>query len=556
MDWLENQFHRQPTTIILDGLDDFLYNHPDLSFTYILNMLRTIRQRYADNPRLTIVIGIRNSVHGLERLVDNPRDIYEILRLSIVQAKQIFPACKDWVDTIRDRNLLDLILTPLILSNYEPDPTYQNNQDAPMTQAAIMSQTMRTILARSRLVGTATDSGQVIEVDHLGRAMTLAAWLFFSKSRGEINIDTLRKEATQHRQQWQQFFTEMRSYDEDFYYSTLADEVDQIITSFGLLEQESICQALLERTVFVPTGANQVRFSHRQWQEFLLGQFFVFCLRTHHFEQLGVTAFHSRIYRMAGETFASKIISENCIKTLLHKWRSTHNTYITGNFLAFLAWTPTGIEAKAIQLLLNEVAEFEPLSRLIMIGGLGHRVLSMYQHDDSLIDIRRALFPVLQRFSDPDTIPIDDPVVSSMSWCYHQAFAEKFNVDQPKKPWPELGFDDQTTTRLLPMICTVKDDQLILDDRSRSFQKALLTPILEIFNDANMAIRAVHYLYYLVVARKHSVHVHELSQELPQLLDNGCQFEQIIEAFTLVPEALKLYRHCQATHRQLEAGRL
>ena len=143
-----------------------------------------------------------------------------------------------------------------------------------------------------------------------------------------------------------------------------------------------------------------------------------------------------------------------------------------------------------------------------------------------------------------------------MSWCYHKAFAEQFGVDQPNKSWPALSFDDQTTTRLLPMICTVKGKQLLLDARSRSFQKALLTPILEIFSDANMAIRALHYLYYLLVARKHAVHVHELSQELPQLLDDGCQFEQIIESFTLVPETLKFYRNCQVMHQQLEAGRL
>ena len=451
---------------------------------------------------MTIVIGIRSSVHGLERLVDNPKDIYEVLRLSIVQAKQIFPSCQSWIDTVRDRDLLDLILTPLILSNYEPDPTCQISQDAPMTQAAIMCQTIRTVLARSRLIGTPTEEGAIIEIDHLGRAMTLVAWLFYCKSRGEINIDTLHREAAEQRQLWQKFFNDMKNYDEDFYYSNLHSEVDQIITSFRLLEQHQFCQALLERTVFVPTGHNQVRFSHRQWQEFLLGQYFVFCLRSHHFEQLGIAAFHSRIYRMAGETFTDKIISESCIKSLLHQWRQTHNTYITGNVIAFLAWTPTSIEAKALQLLLNEVAAYEPLSRLVLIGGLGHRVLSAREQDQSLSDIRRALFPLLKRFSDAETAPVADPVASSMSWCYHKAFAEQFGVDPPQKPWPAIGFDDNTTTSVLPVICTVKDGELILDARSRSFQVALLTPILEIFNDAKMTIRALHYLYYLIVARK------------------------------------------------------
>ena len=42
---------------------------------------------------------------------------------------------------------------------------------------------------------------------------------------------------------------------------------------------------------------------------------------------------------------------------------------------------------------------------------------------------------------------------------------------------------------------------------------------------ARLSLRALHYLYYLVVARKHGVHVFELSQELPQLLRPGGAFE-------------------------------
>ena len=186
-----------------------------------------------------------------------------------------------------------------------------------MNQAAIMRQTINTVMVRSHLVGTTTDSGLIIEIDHLRRAMILAAWLFFYKSRAEINIDTLRLEATEQRQKWQQFFEDMRTNDKDFYYSDLNDEADQFINSFSLLEDQNICQILLERTIFIPTSANQVRFSQRQWQEFLLGQFFVLCLRTHHFEQFGITAFNARIYRMAGDTFANRMISEKCMQGLI-----------------------------------------------------------------------------------------------------------------------------------------------------------------------------------------------------------------------------------------------
>lgn len=425
-----------------------------------------------------------------------------------------------------------------------------------MNQAAIMRQTINTVMVRSHLVGTTTDSGLIIEIDHLRRAMILAAWLFFYKSRAEINIDTLRLEATEQRQKWQQFFEDMRTNDKDFYYSDLNDEADQFINSFSLLEDQNICQILLERTIFIPTSANQVRFSQRQWQEFLLGQFFVLCLRTHHFEQFGITAFNARIYRMAGDTFANRMISEKCMQGLIATWRSTGNTFITGNVIAFLAWTTTGIEAKAIQLLLNATTEFQPLSRMLLIAGLGHRVISVRKNDASLSDIRRALFPVLQRYASSDKTLENDPVASSMSWCYQKAFAELFDFEQPSGAWPELDFSDQTTIPLLPTICTVNKEELILYARSRSLQKALLAPILEIFGNAKMTIRVLHYLYYLLLARKHSVHIHDLSQELPELLNQGCEFEKIIESFTLVPETLKLYRNCQAIHIKLESGQL
>ena len=122
----------------------------------------------------------------------------------------------------------------------------------------------------------------------------------------------------------------------------------------------------------------------------------------------------------------------------------------------------------------------------------------------------------------------------------------------PETPWPAIGFENAQTSKALPMICAVKNGELILDTRSRSLQRALLVPVLNAHTDSNLAIRALHYLYYLVVARKHGVHVLELAQELPPVLASGGEFEKLIQSFTLVPEALELYKRCQATHHMLE----
>ncbi len=550
--WLEKNFKKYGVAIILDGLDDFLHNHRLVSFSSVTKLLRDAVAQYSENPNFTMVIGVRNTIHGIERLVSDPKDIFEIMRLSIAQAKEVYPSCQSWIDQVEDKDLLDFILTPLILSNYEPDPNCEISE-GPSNQAALLCQTMRTALQRSRLIGMQNHNNHAIEIDHLGRAMMFIAWLFFHKARGEISTDILRKEASQLRQRWEHFFEQVQKDDENFYLEAILPIREELVLGFEVLQQPETCNALVQRTLFVPTGPNSVRFMHRQWQEFLLGQYLAFCIRMHHFDELGFAAFHSRIYRIAGDSFGNRIVTEGCVQALFKNWHEHHNTYVTGNVIAFLTWTRTAIEPMALQLLLSQVAEFERLSRLVLLGGLGYRVLTDQTNDVSLKDLRRALLPKLREFSDPESAPVDDSVACSLSWMYRKAFAEIFNLDHPENPWPGIGFEDDETLKALPMVCTVRGDKFILDERARSLQVAFLVPIQEAFNDPKLAIRAVHYLYYLVIARKHDVHIVGLSQDLPVLLSEGSPFQRIIESFKWVPELMELYRRCQSFHHQIDA---
>ncbi len=542
-DWLEHAFRMRTTTVILDGLDDFLVNHPALGLSSLVDMLRQVGARYGDNRNLTIVVAIRSGFHGLERLAGDPRDVHEVLRLTVAQAQSAFPACRSWLPCVRDPGLLELVLTPLILSNYEPEVNCLID-DRALTAAMIMDQAIRTILRRSHLVGVRQVDGQIAEVDPLLHALSLIAWLFFSKHRGELDAGVLVAEAGVAHARWEAHFRER---------DALAEGCE-VLAGFRQLAHAAMCMPIVQHTVFVSTGPNRVRFGHRSWQEYLLAKYFVQCLRWGFVEDFGVTAFNSHIYRMAGECFAGETISESRVQAVLAAWERSRNTYITGNLIAFLAWTRTGIEPQALQLLLNELERFEALSRVVLIAGLGYRVLVNDPADPSLYDIRRALFPKLCEFADPATTPVDDPVARSLAWCYQKAFAESFGMPQPRVPWPEIGFSDEETVKALPMICTVEGDRWRLDTRSRSLQLAFLVPILDAYHDAKLAIRALHYLYYLVVARKHGVHVLELSQELPQLLAPGCRFEQVIASFTMVPEVQRLYHACQVLHERLQAA--
>ncbi|MDG2364681.1 MAG: hypothetical protein P8L84_03350, partial [Methylococcaceae bacterium] len=203
---------------------------------------------------------------------------------------------------------------------------------------------------------------------------------------------------------------------------------------------------------------------------------------------------------------------------------------------------------------LSQTAQFDPLSRLVLIGGLAHRVLNAHPNDTSLTDLRRQLVPVLMVFANPETAPTDDPVATSMSWYYTHALAQKQQHTKPEQPLPTLDFSDATTEKVLPVICTVNGNELTLDNRSRSFQIALLGAIADVFNNPQLIIRALHYLYYLLVAQKHGIHSHEVSVELPSLLTSDCAFEQLINASTLTPQLATLYGRCQQCYLQIQKG--
>ncbi len=541
MEWLEKKFETEPVAIILDGLDDFLVNHSSLSLSTIVKLLRLAVHKYSSNTKLSIVIAIRNDIHGLDRLADDPSATYEILPLSQQQAIETFPACKTWLSSVQDKRLLEKILIPLVLNNYRP-PTNQRLESSTLTQTSILNQIVETFLRNSRLVGTRLTNTNFVELEHLFIALSIVAWLFFYKSRGEIHSDDLCAEAVQFRKRWQQYFTNQGQ----------SRESEDFITACTVIEDVKLCTLLLNSDVFLSTGPEKFRFTHRSWQELLLARFFINCIRYRNFDDFGSVKLYSGIYRMAGEMYQGPAITAEQVQCSIDTWRDTGNTYVTGNFIGFLSWTITPIDAQAIQLLVDEFENFMGLSRVILIGGLGYRLLVNDPCDPSIGDIRRALFPKFIEYSNPPICRIFAPVASSLAWCYQKAFSQLFDIPEPCNPWPELNFDDALTLKILPMVATTTEDTPSLTDQSKSLQQALLTPILDTYQHPQYVIRAVHYLYILVIAEKHRVHAFAVSQELPLLLAPGSEFESLVAAFDLVPELMDLYRRCQQKHNKLE----
>lgn len=538
--WLEQQFTSRASVILFDGVDDFLTNNPVVGLASLIHSFREAARRYSGNQRLTLIFGIRSGFPGLERLADDPRSVFEILRLTPVEAQRLFPESARWLAHIQDPGLLNLALTPLILSNFTPDTQFESRPGR-LTQTSIMDQTLRTIVRRSNLIELGPEANRWVDIDQLMYALSLIAWIFFQKSRGEINAAVLCREASEVCQHWKEFFDN----------HDLFPQAESLMAGFRLVENQQLCKALLQRTVFIATGPETVRFSHRSWQEFLLAHYFSLCLKWGHVFDFGITAFNSRIYKMAGELCHDMVMTEDRLSEILEYCQSVGNTYVSGNLIAFLAWSKVAIDPQALRRLLDMLPRFEALSRIVLIAGLGYRVLVNRQDDRSLVDLRRSLTPKLQEFSNPEVAPVDDPVAWSLAWCYRKAFAVMFDMPLPETPWPEIGFGDEQAQKALPMICKIQGETHRVDDRSRSLQMAFLSAIQEVYSDSNLVIRAMHYLYYLILAQKYDVHVFEISQELPRLLATGSQFEQIVKDCGAVPELLTLYRKFQTVQQEI-----
>ncbi len=539
--WLEQKFQQDPVVVIIDGVDDFLVNHPEIGFSTFADVLHRVVDRYAANNQFKVIVSVRKDTQGLPTLIRNPNAIFEILSLSFEQAIEQFPHSGEWLSSIRDTPVIEQIMTPLVLSHYQPSVDDQSTNQA-MTQTKILSEVIENYLIETQLVGIRLAGGSLAELEHLFTSLGIIAWLLFYKSRGDISLDEVVQESEVLRQRLQ----------------LLAERSDHTRVSHdlragcSLLENKQIRSTLLKRTVFISTGPGRFRFIHRTWQELLVAKFFIDSIRGHCFNELANAKMYSGIYRMAGELYQGESISNDHVKGALDTWRNTDQRYITGNLIGFLSWTTTPIEPQAIQHLLDELQNLDGLSRIILIGGLGYRLLVDDEEDTARSDLRRYLLPKLKELSSSNKTKLDDPVVSSLAWCYQKAFAALFGAPEPSGSLPNLGFGEEHTSIALPIISSTVDNRFSLDDRSRALQRALLTPVLDTFNHPMFVIRAVHYLYYLVSAKKYNVLDHMASQELTLLIMPGCEFEGLVRSFDSVPELQELYERCQRVYDQLE----
>jgi serine/threonine protein kinase len=530
-DWLVRRLQTEPTLVILDGADEFLTNHPALGPADVRMLLHYMTTSYAQNQRLSIVLGVRSSQPSLLSLASGARYVYEILRLTPTQADTYFPAARDWVASIHDAQVKGLLMTPLLLAHLDSRVS-RPAADQPATRTEILERVLLTIVEQSGLPRLLRPDHAPADSAQWVLALMLVAWRMFARIRGEIFVGKLREEAHEAIAAWEHHLDRSGS----------RQQARHLLSSFALLCDSQSCDALIRRTVLYPTGHDEVRFIHREWQDFLTSKYLAECVRWRYVDELGHRAFTLPTFMTAGEFLGKLRIEVELVREVERRTQETGQQLIHANFCALLGNSHTPMSGPAMELIFGDLRRMAPLSRLVTIASFGNRVLKSAPDDPSVVDLRRQIISAFTEMAGDQSV---DRFYRSQAWCYLKAIHAVFGTPAPELPWPGLGEHEEDEQAALDLMCDRSKTPPEVAPRHRSLQIAWLQIQSMIVRAPHRPISAAHYLYTIVVARRHGVHIAEVGQELPAIFADGSYVAKAYQDYALVPELWTIFQRCR-----------
>ena len=112
-------------------------------------------------------------------------------------------------------------------------------------------------------------------------------------------------------------------------------------------------------------------------------------------------------------------------------------------------------------------------------------------------------------------------------------------------PWPDLRFNSDGQKIALSAMFTEVNGKFELNKYTKSLQISFLSAIKQVQKDPSLLIRSMHYLYFLVIAKKFGAHVIELNDGLDELLTEHSSFAKILANDDSIPELHLLFEYFQ-----------
>jgi energy-coupling factor transporter ATP-binding protein EcfA2 len=539
--WIEGRLRREPTVLILDGLDEFLQDVGAVDFNDFIEMVRLLKARFSDNDALRIVVGVRNSQLGYQRIAESRREILEIKTLERAQAVDFVretqgdsrgAILEEVLARIRDPALFELVYTPMILELIGPQ--LERLLAEPLTMTLLLDTALRSILVGSSL----PDNRGSPSIDDYLDLLSLIAWSFADESRGELSVVQLTADAGARFEVW-------RAYTER---TGQVEDSKRLLGAFGLAQDQKVLLAVLNRTVFLPTREEAYRFAHRLWEEHLAARYFASVIRFRHMRALVNRGYYTVLFQQAAEHLASVPVTLEMVTEALKETKGNQDRFIIGNFGGFLANSSATIEGPAIRAILQAFSGMERVARHVFLGGLCYRASKAEDGDVTARELLDALFDLLPEFCSPGGPRSVDRVTASMCWCFLDELSQRHGRPRPTNPWPGLDGPDAELDGVL-MVAGEQGGDWLVTAQHRSLQRAFVLVQYEVLRKESRKIGAVHYLFMICAAKKRRLHTADVAIALPEFLDEGKPVARAYVAPTSSDEVRTVFERCQELGR-------
>jgi len=541
IEWLQDWLREHPSVLILDGLDEFFINNVGIDSEMIGAMLSRYGRTLQDRPNAirthTAVLAIRDSYPGHTHFATRTTYVFLIEKLTSAQAISIYPDMRDVLHRLRGTSTLSVLLTPLILSWLGPRGK-ELKAESLENKSVVMRHALNAIIDESHVGAALNSSFGIINLSNALIMLSIIGWLFFRDNKGIMSLDEIQTESQVLADEWMSQASDL-------------NKADEIMRAFQLLANEDAIRVLMERTVFVSTGAVHWRFAHREWQDFLTASYMANAYYHWNFVEMGHRAMTQAIFKLIGEILVTLPEKFEITATF------TENIFRAGGLAAVNLAGVVGnglfvVHSGAIRRFfsIETLDQMNKTARLIFFTGCMYRALRHDPRDPSAADLRRAVIAVCRTYGVKQDNPHRDALTTSLAWCYHAAIAASDNrIERPITDWPGLAFEREHEEPVLSMLTAGPEHQFRIEPHHRSLQVAWLQILPIVLENPHRPVSIAHYLYTMVVVYRHGVHIPEISDELPAILSDNSKYAEIFRGYTAVPELWTIFTSCQAAYR-------
>ncbi|MDJ0900913.1 MAG: hypothetical protein QNJ55_19085 [Xenococcus sp. MO_188.B8] len=539
LNWILEEIKNSDTILILDGLDEFMFNHPYYEIDDFIRILKHA-EILAEEKNLyhKSIIGVRSTQIGIRALSNNSYNFYEVSTIDRSDVNNIFPNASKLINKFRGQGIEEEMCNPMILF-------YLENTDLEAvpqldTVSGLHDYIISTIYdsITEQIKKNFKEKGGNLE--KFQDCLSIIAWLMYCNYRGEISEEEVVEKVDKFLLDWNDVPTFAKE-----------NEWKKIKSTALMLKDRDVLRFLLRRSViFYSYYDSTPRLSHFTWGDYLVSRYMAICVKAKNYLALRDRNLNAINAEMAGEQVLQGIITAAEARYVVSISQSNRDDGPTmlGCFASLLCNLRSKIEPDILTEIYNSFDEFPiDIHRHLFSAGLGFRLLRKSDTDQGFDKLRDYLPNQLIKIVINHQRKPGYLLLAFNSYCTLKAL-------QNKKILKARDCDAISRYQLNPDIEMLERDGLRLTTNYRNqpyydrfvkeIQEGLFTIVSLVSSSSkysDLIIVATHYAYGLACAYKHQKLRKDLIPDLLDLCSEKSKFSEVISSYSSsknIPELL------------------